>query len=218
MNLKTLYLELITNKPVKENASKLRGYLGNKFSEFAILHHHIYNIGYIYSYPRVQYKVIEGTPYILGIEEGVQILKAISGEFNELLLGKNEYIIHQKKHYEQDSEFGVSDTYLHYRFLTPWLALNQKNVKKFREITNWREKKKFLNSIIIGNVISMCKGLGMFEENELLVHTKIDECRVNYNGMEFIGFTGEFEINFNIPDFFGLGQGVSEGYGAVRSC
>lgn len=97
MNLKTLYLELITDKPVRENASNLRGYLGNKFSEFPILQHHIYNIAYIYSYPRVQYKVIEGTPYILGIEEGVQVLKAISGEFNELLLGKNEYKIHQKK-------------------------------------------------------------------------------------------------------------------------
>lgn len=75
-----------------------------------------------------------------------------------------------------------------------------------------------LNSIIIGNVISMCKGLGMIEENELFVHSKVDEYRVNYKGIEVIGFTGEFEINFKIPDFFGLGKGVSEGYGAVRSC
>lgn len=218
MILKTLYLELITDKPVQENASKLRGYLGNKFSEYPILHHHIYNIGYIYSYPRVQYKVIEGIPYILGIEEGTQVLKMISGEFNNLTLGNNEYQIHQKKHYEQDSEFGISDTYLHYRFLMPWLALNQTNFNKYLEITNWREKKKFLNSIIIGNVISMCKGLGMIEENELFVHSKVDECRVNYKGMKVIGFTGEFEINFNIPDFFGLGKGVSEGYGVVRGC
>lgn len=70
MKLKTSYLVLSTDKPVKEDASKLRGYVGNKFSEYPILHHHIKEVGYLYTYPRGQYKIFEGTPSILGIEEG----------------------------------------------------------------------------------------------------------------------------------------------------
>jgi CRISPR/Cas system CSM-associated protein Csm3 (group 7 of RAMP superfamily) len=31
-----------------------------------------------------------------------------------------------------------------------------------------------------------------------------------------IGFTGEFLVNFDIPDLLGLGKSVSRGYGAVR--
>lgn len=31
-----------------------------------------------------------------------------------------------------------------------------------------------------------------------------------------IGFTGEFLVNFDIPDLLGLGKSVSRGFGAVR--
>ncbi|MBI5253829.1 MAG: hypothetical protein HY930_05470 [Euryarchaeota archaeon] len=52
MKLKTLYLVLKIDKLVREDASKLRGYIGNKFPEYPILHHHIKEVGYLYTYPR----------------------------------------------------------------------------------------------------------------------------------------------------------------------
>ena len=30
-----------------------------------------------------------------------------------------------------------------------------------------------------------------------------------------LGFSGEFKVNFNIPDFFGFGKGVSQGFGTI---
>jgi len=51
MRLKTLILILKTSMPVKEDGSKLRGYIGNRFREYPILHHHIREGGYLYTYP-----------------------------------------------------------------------------------------------------------------------------------------------------------------------
>jgi hypothetical protein len=215
MKLKTSYLILNTNKPIKEDASKLRGYIGSKFKEYPLLHHHIRELGYLYTYPRVQYKVIGGTASILGIEEGAKILREISSDLNELVLGNSEYKINQKALFEQEVELGLARGNRHYKFLTPWLALNPKNYKKYREIKNWEEKKEMLNNILIGNILSMCKCLGIVVDKQLNAHTHIDPKKVEFKSIQAIGFTGEFKINFKIPDYFGLGKGVSQGFGVV---
>ena len=72
MHLKTLCLTLKSERPVTdEDASKLRGYIANQFKEYPILHHHVAE-AYVYTYPRVQYKIIEGAAIMLGIEEGAR--------------------------------------------------------------------------------------------------------------------------------------------------
>jgi hypothetical protein len=35
-------------------------------------------------------------------------------------------------------------------------------------------------------------------------------------GTSFIGFLGEFMVNFAIPDYMGLGKSVSRGFGTVK--
>ena len=34
-------------------------------------------------------------------------------------------------------------------------------------------------------------------------------------GVEMVAFTGEFKVNFNIPDFWGIGKSSARGYGTV---
>ncbi|MDI6886718.1 MAG: hypothetical protein QMD22_10360, partial [archaeon] len=134
MNLKTLFLTFKTSKPIEEDASKLRGYIANEFSEYPILHHHIEEVGYIYTYPRVQYKIIEGTALILGIEEGAEVLKKISDDIEELNLGKSRYTVESIQMTQLNAEFGPSRKNHHYKFLTPWLALNPDNYARYKEI------------------------------------------------------------------------------------
>lgn len=216
MKLQTSYLVLNTDKPVPENASKLRGYIANKFSEYPILHHHIKEVGLLYTYPRVQYKVISGTPSVLGIEEGAKVLKKISDDLNELELGNNTYRVTQRALYEQEVEVKPDRKNHQYRFITPWLALNQDNYKKYKELRDWKEKKEFLNGILVGNILSMCKGLGIVVEKRLHLHSHLDAEKVEYK-VPLTGFTGEFRTNFVIPDLFGLGKGVSQGFGIVKN-
>ena len=45
------------NKELRKYSEKLRGYIGNKYKEYDILHNHDDN-KFIYRYPLVQYKII----------------------------------------------------------------------------------------------------------------------------------------------------------------
>ena len=216
MNLKTLVLVLKTEK-IEEDASKLRGYIANRFKEYPILHHHIKEAGYLYTYPRVQYKIIEGTPLILGIEEGAEVLKKISDDITELELGKSSYKVESIQMTQMNAEFGPCRENNHYKFVTHWLALNPANYERYKEIRDWREKKEFLNGILVGNLLSMCKSLDYVVTSKLYVHSRLDDEQVEYKGVLLIGFTGEFRVNFRIPEFFGLGKGVSQGFGVVKT-
>jgi len=216
MKLKIACLVLQTDRPVEEGGSKLRGYVGNKFPEYPILHHHVRE-GYLYVYPKVQYRVMGGVASILGIEEGAEILKEIMDELDELVLGRKEYHVTGKTLLDRRVELGPTRAVRRYRFLTPWLALNPQNYRKYRETREWKKRKELLNNILVGNVLSMCKGLGVVVERKLHAHTKIEERRVEYKGIPVLGMEGEFEINFRIPDLFGIGKGVSQGYGVVKS-
>jgi len=215
MILKTLILILKTSEPVKEDASKLRGYIGNEFKDYPILHHHMEEAGYIYSYPKVQYKIIGGTPVIVGIEEGRDVLKKISDDITELLLGHNTYRIENIQMNQRNAEFGDCRENHHYKFLTPWLALNPDNYQNFEKIVDWKERKIFLNRILVGNILSMCKGLNFMVDRRLCVHSHLENVNAMYKGVTHIGFMGEFRVNFKIPDFLGIGKGVSQGFGSV---
>jgi len=216
MHLKTLCLILKSNPPVREDASKLRGGIASKYKHYPILHHHFEEAGYLYTYPQVQYKQIGGTPIILGIEEGVEVLKKILNDLTELELGKSVYKVESIQMTQMNAEFGPCRANHHYKFITHWLALNPANYERYKEIRDWKEKKEFLNGILVGNIISMCKGLGYVLTSKLYVHSRLDDEQVEFKGIPIIGFTGEFRLNFRIPDFFGLGKGVSQGFGVVR--
>ncbi len=217
MNLKILVLVLNTGKVVEEEATKLRGYIASKFKEYPILHHHIEEAGYLYTYPKVQYKILGGTPVILGIEAGAEVLKDISGDITELKLGKSSYKVESTQMTQMNAEFGPCRENRHYKFLTHWLALNPANYEKYKAINEWKEKKEFLNGILVGNILSMCKSLDYAVPSKLYVHSRLDDEQVPYKGVPVIGFSGEFKVNFRIPDFFGLGKGVSQGFGVVKT-
>jgi hypothetical protein len=131
-------------------------------------------------------------------------------------LGRSHYTVKQKILYEQEVELRSSRK-KQYRFITPWLAINPDNYRTYQNIENWKEKKEFLNRILVGNILSMCKSLGIVVEKHLYAHTHLYSRKVNYKNAPLMGFTGEFRVNFIIPEFFGLGKGVSQGFGAVKN-
>ncbi|MBP2132418.1 hypothetical protein J2128_000339 [Methanomicrobium sp. W14] len=214
MKYKTLYLVLKTDRPVKEEATQLRGYIGNVFSEYPVLHNHMGSP--VLTYPRVQYKMVGKTPSIFGIEEGADVIKKISGEINELDLLGSRYEVTKRTIHERSVDIDITPKPVSYRFLSPWLALNSKNYESYNKISDWKKRKEFLNKILTGNILSMAKGLGIVVENRLYVHSKIDSVQTRYKSVGMTGFTGEFRVNFSLPEYCGLGKGVSQGFGALR--
>ena len=213
--LKTVTLVLKTNSPVTESPEKLRGFIGNKFPDCSLIHHHIKGTGYVYSYPRVQYKVVSGMPMILGIEEGAGIVKGIPDAVDELTLGKQTYKVEEKQIFEKMQDFGKAREYRQYRFLTPWLALNEENYGRYKNMDG-KNQILLLHKILIGNILSIAKAFDYVVLSQLKVKTRVKPTKVQSKGIPLIGFTGEFQINFNLPDLIGIGRSVSRGFGTIK--
>lgn len=213
IRIDTCHLVFKTDKNITASASKLRGYIGNTFKDHFLLHNHFEN-NFIYSYPLIQYKIIQGQASILGIDEGAKLLKEISSDITELKLDKT-YDVESKIIYESDVDVNTSNEVYHYKFITPWLALNEKNFQKYKDLSSYKESKVFLNKIIIGNILSMSKGLGVIVNRKLIVKSRLDPVTVKYKSVDMKGFTGEFKVKFRIPSFCGLGKGVSQGFGTI---
>ncbi|HWQ66887.1 MAG TPA: CRISPR-associated endonuclease Cas6 [Methanospirillum sp.] len=214
MRIPLRYLILHTDRPVQETGTNLRGYIGNRFKEYPLLHHHLDRP--ILAYPKIQYKVIGGTPSILGIADGATVIKEISDQINELIFLQARYEVLQKVTYDQMIPIHPLPDPVQYRFTSPWLALNEENYRKWRGMNDWREKKFLLNRILIGNLLSMAKGLAVTIDERLSVHTHLEQVPVRYKGVELTGFIGSFMVNLQMPEYIGIGKGVSQGFGTVR--
>ncbi len=214
MILKILRLTLHSDTPMSGDAAKLRGFFATSFNEHALLHQHVTD-KLIYKYPLIQYKMLDRTPLVLGINEGAEVLKEIYDKFSEIKLGESTYSIMERGITLKSEEFGCSDQILSYRFATPWLALSQENYPKYLD-ASWEERKVLLRKILVGNILSASKGLGYVATQHIRLEVgRMQDKICMLKGTKVTGFRGEFTTNFAIPDYLGLGKSVSRGYGAV---
>lgn len=206
-----------SNQLIKNDAYLLRGFFANKFQEYVLLHQHLAGNTYIYKYPYIQYKNINGYPMIIGIKDGVDVLKNIYNKNATLNLNGQIYEIMEQNIELSDVTFGATEKPLSYSFLTPWLALNEKNYEKYQKLGTWAKRKEMLEKILIGNIISMSKSLGYTVPAPIEARIiKIKEVKTKLKGVPMLGFLGDFSVNFEIPDLWGIGKSVSRGFGTVR--
>ena len=215
MKYKIVNLELKTDRKLQTTPSKVRGFIGNTYEQYPILHNHYGDDKFLYSYPFVQYKILNNKIHILGIDEGGEILKEIAGDLSKLTLDR-DYEITEKLIFEREVDIKPTSEEMHYEFITPWIGLNQKNYQKYMKTNDWFEKKELINRILVGNILSMSKGLGIIVNKRLYAKTHFSQKIVHYKGVKMNAFVGEFKIHYNIPDYFGLGKGVSQGFGCVK--
>jgi len=206
---------------IKLNTSKthlMRGYFGNAFKEFNLIHNHNELSGKeIYRYPLIQFKVIENTPIIIAFtEEAIEILQKMLLNTENIDIKGNNIPVKEKMFDFKEVKLGWDESFNTYEFVTPWLALNQLNYKKYTEINNIEEKNELLKRNLIANIISMCKSFNYTVPDRLLAQVNLTEAPANLKGQQMIGFTGYFKVNFELPDYIGLGKSVSRGYGSVK--
>lgn len=216
MRLRMFHLALKSDRPVEEAAAKLRGFFATRFNEYALLHQHIEVDKLLYTYPRIQYKIMGGEAVVLGIEEGAEVLKEIYDQYDELTLGESVYTIVERGLIIKEEEFGISPELLSYEFITPWLALSQQNYQRYME-SGRDERRELLQRTLIGNILSASKGLEYVVLDEIKVGIgRMRRQKCELKGTTFIGFLGRFMVNFQIPDYMGLGKSVSRGFGTIR--
>ena len=217
MKLPILYYKIKTDKPLKKSQIPyLRGYFLNKY-KCEELHNHSGN-GFKYTYPKVQYKIFKGNAHLIGIDDGIPVLSNIALKTMELELNHETYKIVDGYIALKKLDFGISDEFKDYKFISPWLALNEKNYNEYKKLDENGKKEK-LEKILIGNIIAMSKYLNYTVDKKIEVNFyDYEELKVKYKGNSFIGFYGKFSVNFNIPDLLGIGRKVSKGFGTLKNC
>jgi len=199
------------------NTPKLRGAVASKFPGYTLLHHHINEKRLLYLYPRIQYKIINHMPMIVGIDDGIDVLKKIYSDINELKInGITEPTTQSEIQIVITEEhFGASDDLIEYEFKTSWMALNQGNYKKFTVATK-ESKDRLLKSILVGNILSLSKSLKYTVDTNILAKIKLEKSEVKFKNSKMITFYGGFIVNFNIPNYLGLGKSVARGFGTIK--
>jgi len=201
----------------KNQAHKFRGYIGDKFQEFDLLHNHDAQTGRpIYRYPLFQFKVIADNPCIIAIsEKTIPLLKKLFLELKEIQIDTTRIELNEKMLESECFEFGLSPERITYKFINPWIALNQANYKDYISLTSLKDKEGLLIKCLIGNILSFAKGVGYQIPDTIQPEINLQPTKVRLKGIEVIGFTGSFTVNFNLPDLIGLGKSVSRGYGTI---
>ncbi len=196
------------------DAHKLRGYIGDRFAEHNLLHNHLPGGGFRYAYPLVQYKILDGRPALLGVNQGGQALQSIFLRLDELRLADRVFPLSEKKIQVRRVPFGASAQRWRYRFYTPWLAINQKNHLRFRD-ADGGGRRLLLQRVLAGNLLSFAKALDCFVTERLQPALTVRPASVRFKDQTMIAFLGVFEVNFLFPPWLGLGKSCSRGFGAV---
>jgi Cas6b C-terminal domain/Cas6b N-terminal domain len=215
MILKIIEMTFRSTEELQRNTSSMRGFFATRFNDLIELHNHNTD-KFVYRYPLVQYKFVEGDPLLIGINEGTDILKEIFDEFESININGKDYEIIERTMTVRKEEFGLSNKIYFYEFMHPWFALSEKNLEKFKLAENNEEKAGIMRGILIGNLISMSKSLGYTVPGQIKCDVDLLPTKSKFKDMDITSFDGGFMVNFYIPDHLGIGKSVSKGFGTVR--
>ena len=182
-----------------------------------LFHNHKSDTEFRYSYPLIQYKRINRKAAIVCLGEGALAV----GEFflkQNLNIRVGEEVMELKIESLKPVSYIVQpwDAMFTYR-LRKWLPLNSDNYAKYIALEGVVEKTAFLEKILVGNILSMAKGLGIDVEKEIQCKIlSVDTPRLMFaKGVKLMSFDVEFKSNMSIPDYAGLGKHSSLGFGIV---
>lgn len=170
-----------------------------------------------YAYPLIQYKRIHGKAAIVAIGEGTEAMGQFFSRWSPALrLGERELQLEVEDVKAEQVRIQLWQDEFTYS-LRKWLPLNQTNYGKFQQIEGVRERCEMLERTLTGNMLSFLKGIGIHLDEELrCTITQLNEpYDIKYKGVKMKGFDIEFRTNLSLPDFIGLGKGVSLGNGTV---
>ena len=216
-NVNTLLIRF-QNEIANNEVAMFRGAIINAVDNSDVLfHNHADGDGFRYAYPLIQYKRIGGKAAITCIGEGTEAIGKFFSSCNfDVVLGNRNMTLEVESVRAYKTLVQVWDSVFTYH-LRKWLPLNQENYRKYEALDSIVERYTFLERLLTGNILSFAKSMGVYFDKQVECKiTSADEPRiVNYKGVKMMSFDVEFKSNVSLPDYIGLGKGVSLGFGTV---
>ena len=96
--------------------------------------------------------------------------------------------------------------------------LAEENYITYKETPSLVKRMEMLEQILTANILSFAKGVGVFYEApvEVCLLDISEPKTAHYKNVKLLSFDVEFSCNVMLPEFVGLGKGVSKGYGVVN--
>jgi hypothetical protein len=220
MNLKSVRTLVVRfDLPLRPfEISAFRGAIIEKVGrEHILFNHHISDNKFLYRYPLIQYKSINRQPTILCLGEGVdEIHKLFNKSHWDIDLNGRKAVLTIDEMRFGNATLNVLDNVFNYQ-LHNWLALSEKNFQRYKNLNNEIEQIEMLEKILVGNILSFAKGMEWEITEQIKV--RIQNIRKNknlkYKSTHLLAFTIDFSTNVDLPQYIGLGKGVSRGYGVL---
>lgn len=216
MHLTTLHFPQI--QLPQRDGHKLRGYFAQQFgAESDLFHNHAETGKVIYRYPSIQYKVVEGSPMVLGLAAGAPLLVERFLRIKELAIEGRRYMLEEKNLKSEEVAVGMSNALHAYEFVTPWLALNQSNFAAYQQY-DLAQQKNQLTSILTRNILNFFKAANYYAEQQIMIHwNEIKPLQVQFKNQKMTAFLGHFVANVELPNYIGLGKSVARGFGTIQA-
>jgi len=209
----TLFLE--PEHPLKFSSDEFRSFLNKELAEYSALPRND-STGFIHRYPALQCKQIKGYLLVTSISQGADCLCQLTRGRTILGAGENTCRITARDPVIRVELFAITDTITTYEFLTPWLALNQQNAKKFYDLKGKPERDAFMQKLLTAQLNTLAKSLDYKITVPITCEAKVRFIRDRIGGENMMVFVGKFQTNLRIPDYLGIGQLVSRGYGTIK--
>lgn len=174
---------------------------------------------YHYRYPLVQYKLNGSNPMIVFVDHGVEeAYDFFSKQTSEVMLNGQPYALKVREIKVEQFNMRVWEREFNYK-LYRWQALNEENYRKWQSIEGLAERVAFLENLLIGNIVGFAKGIDwqIEEPLKLCITDIVQEKLIRFKRVKVLCFDLKFRTNVFLPEFVGLGKGVSKGFGMVRT-
>lgn len=185
--------------------------------EHILFHNHLNEREYLYGYPVIQYKRIGRNPALVCVDYGVdEVHHLFANQDLEVRVGERPVTLTVRNLQMDQYTLQIWQKTFDYR-LYNWLALNQDNHRAYQDLPDELSRIAYLENILKANILSFAKGMKWNVDRT--IQLRIDEIMraklVPYKKQRLQAFDIRFRTNVFLPDYLGLGKGVSMGYGTV---
>ena len=211
----SISVRILTDKPVRKTPYQVKGVLMRQFKDKEIVPMLDGSYRDKFLYPRVQVKILNEQIYLIGIGEGVDPIKLIISNLESLDFGNITFKISETEIEEYEDRFQPLDKEIRYQFVTPWIALNQTTGNRYRTLKN-EDRHSYLNNLLGQNIVFMAREMGLELEKNIFTKLSLPSLfpkSVDENNWG--AFDAEFSTNFLLPNYLGIGNGITRGYGTV---
>lgn len=185
-----------------------------------LFHDHI-GEGFRYRYPLILYRTMNGHASMIGLEEGGEAIDRFfaEGDICKVRIGRRTEPLLVTRIKRLQTTFALTAETEQTYVIRHYLPFNQENYKAYQEMDSLIERYALIEKCLVGNILSLAKSLGVFFDQKVVAKlVAVDnEASYKYKNIKMVGFDLKFKTNVQLPQYIGLGKGVSLGFGEIRS-